>query len=64
MKIAGGEAETIFFKKIKNKKIGPSGVKLCACKRPHSKTKFTASYGLSGSNGLMEVVCFSRGCVI
>ena len=29
-----------------------SGVKLRACKRRHSKMKFTASYGLSGSNGL------------
>ena len=53
MKIAGGEAETFFFSTKKNKKIGPSGVKLRACKRRHSKTKFTASYGLSGSNGLM-----------
>ena len=54
MKIAGGEAETFFFStKKKIKKIGPSGVKLHACKRRHSKTKFTSSYGLSGSNGLV-----------
>ena len=53
MKIAGGEAETFFFStKKKIKKIGPSGGKSRACKRWHSKTKFTASYGLSGSNGL------------
>ena len=53
MKIAGGEAETFFFSTKKIKKIGPSGVKLHACKRRHSKTKFMASYGLSGSNGLV-----------
>ena len=47
-----GEAETFFFSTKKIKKIGPSGVKLHACKRRHSKTKFMASYGLSGSNGL------------
>ena len=34
MKIAGGEAETFFFSTTtKIKKIGPSGVKLPACKR-------------------------------
>ena len=55
MKIAGGEAETFFFSTKKIKKIGPSGVKLRACKRRHSKTKFMASYGLSGSNGLTLV---------
>ena len=50
MKIAGGEAETFFFSTKKIKKIGPCGVKLHACKRQYSKTKFTASYGLLGSN--------------
>ena len=49
----GGSWNHLLFNKKKIKKIGPSGVKLCACKRPHSKTKFTASYGLSGSNGLI-----------
>ena len=47
----GGSGNLLFNKK-KIKKIGPSGVKLRACKRRHSKMKFTASYGLSGSNGL------------
>ena len=51
MKIAGGEAEIFFFSTKKIKKIGPSGVKLRACKHRHSKMKFMASYGLSGSNG-------------
>ena len=53
MKIAGGKLKPSSFQQKKNKKIGPSGVKLRACKRRHSKTKFTASYGLSGSNGLV-----------
>ena len=52
MKIVGGEAETFFFSTKKKKKIGPSGVKLRTCKRQYSKTKFMASYVLSGSNGL------------
>ena len=52
MKIAGGKLKPSSFQQKKIKKIGPSGVKLRACKRRHSKTKFTPSYGLSGSNGL------------
>ena len=55
MKIAGGKLKPSSFQQKKIKKIGPSGVKLRTCKRWHSETKFTASYGLSGSNGLRKV---------
>ena len=57
MKIAGGgELKPSSFQQKKIKKIGPSGVKLRACKHRHSKTKFMASYGLSGSNGLTQPI--------
>ena len=58
MKIAGGKLKPSSFQQKKIKKIGPSGVKLRACKCQHSKTKFTASYGLLGSNGLRNFLFF------